>query len=65
MDLERAKELRVGDEVLLRNGNRMVITYMNMGIVEGFNDRGWMTSPTLSSIVKKTGRHFDLPITKE
>lgn len=55
----------VGDEVVLRNGDTMVITYISISEVEGFSSRGWMLHPSLGNIVDVTGRHFDLPITKE
>ena len=65
MTLEKAKELRVGDEVLLRNGTTMVITYIKLDVVEGFNSKGWITSPTLESIIWTTGKHYNLPIKEE
>lgn len=65
MTLEKAKELRVGDEVLLRNGTTMIITYIKLDVVEGFNSKGWITSPTIESVINKTGNHYDLPIKEE
>lgn len=54
--------IKVGDEVVLRNGETMVITYINNDIVEGFNHKGWMKKPTRNAIVGVTHRHFSLPI---
>ena len=65
MTLEKAKQLKVGDEVLLRNGNTMIITYVHADVIEGFNSKGWITSPTIESVINKTGNHYDLPIKEE
>ena len=54
--------LDVGDEVKLRNGEIIVITYIEGDEIEGFNKKGWMKRPYRKNVVEKTGRHFQLPI---
>lgn len=63
-----AKEIaaiRVGDEVILRNGDTVVVTYIAEEYVEGFNRKGWNVAPMKDAIVDITHRHFTLPIDKE
>ena len=64
-EIKLSDNLRVGDEVILKTGETMVITYVNGDEVEGFNHKGWMKRPTKNAIVDITHRHFSLPIDKE
>lgn len=55
----------IGDEIILRNGETMIITYIGETDLEGFNHKGWNVNPTKNAVVGLTGRHFSLPINKE
>ena len=56
--------LKVGDEVELRNGTVMIVTYVGENEVEGFTPDGWVIRPLMRNIVGRTGNHYDLPITE-
>lgn len=54
----------IGDEVKLKDGTIMVVTYIEEKEIEGFTLDGWVIKPLMRNIVGRTGNHYDLPITE-
>lgn len=52
----------IGDEVKLKDGTIMVVTYIEKKEIEGFTLDGWVIKPLLRNVVEATGKHYDLPI---
>ena len=52
----------IGDEVKLKDGTIMVVTYIGEKEIEGFTLDGWVIKPLLRNVVEPTGNHYDLPI---
>lgn len=66
MDIKyEVSKYKVGDEIILRNGDTMIVTYIGNTDIEGFNHKGYNVNPMKNAVVGLTGRHFSLPIDKE